>query len=26
MARTSDEIDYELIGDDLQAVVVTLDV
>src|SRR3954452_4661274 len=25
MRRTSDEIDYELIGDDLQAVVVTLD-
>jgi uncharacterized protein (TIGR00266 family) len=25
MARTSDEIDYELIGDDLQAVIVTLD-
>ncbi len=25
MRRTSDEIDYELIGDDLQAVIVTLD-
>ena len=25
MRRTSDEIDYELIGNDLQAVVVTLD-
>ena len=25
MARTSDVIDYELIGDDLQAVIVTLD-
>ena len=25
MQRTSDEIDYELIGDDLQAVIVTLD-
>ncbi len=25
MARTSDELDYELIGDDLQAVIVTLD-
>lgn len=25
MSRTSDEIDYELIGDDLQAVIVTLD-
>jgi uncharacterized protein (TIGR00266 family) len=25
MKRTSDEIDYELIGDDLQAVIVTLD-
>ena len=25
MRRTSDEIDYDLIGDDLQAVIVTLD-